>query len=160
MCEYCGCQDVEAIKQLTDEHDQIVEMMGAVRAADRRDDLPAMIALSAQLVAALRPHSRIEEEGLFPTMADVFPDHVAALEAEHRVIESVFAAAGDGRAAADPTWRHRVQATLELLREHILKEQDGVFPAALATLTSDEWDTLDALRRTVESLDVRVASDG
>lgn len=32
----------------------------------------------------------------------------------------------------DPAWPSRLTEILQLLREHILKEQDGVFPAALA----------------------------
>jgi hemerythrin-like domain-containing protein len=39
----------------------------------------------------------------------------------------------------------------ELLREHILKEQDGVFPAALAALSPEEWDAVDAVRSRVGS---------
>lgn len=33
-----------------------------------------------------------------------------------------------------------------MLREHILKEQDGVFPAALATLGTEEWEAVDKVR--------------
>jgi hemerythrin-like domain-containing protein len=33
-----------------------------------------------------------------------------------------------------------------MLREHIIKEQDGVFPAALATLSAEQWDQVDAAR--------------
>lgn len=33
------------------------------------------------------------------------------------------------------------------------QEQDGVFPAALSTLTSSQWDTLDALRLSGTSVD-------
>jgi hypothetical protein len=33
-----------------------------------------------------------------------------------------------------------------VLREHIFKEQDGVFPAALATLSTADWEAADALR--------------
>lgn len=33
-----------------------------------------------------------------------------------------------------------------MLREHILKEQDGVFPAALSTLSNLQWDRLRKIR--------------
>jgi hypothetical protein len=36
-----------------------------------------------------------------------------------------------------------------LLREHIFKEQDGVFPAALATLGADDWEAAEAVRSRV-----------
>ena len=35
---------------------------------------------------------------------------------------------------------------LFLLREHILKEQDGFFPAALAALDSDQWERIEGVR--------------
>ena len=58
--------------------------------------------------------------------AQEFPEHVDALEREHRVIEDVLAEAGDGT-PTDPSWPTRLLSALELLRDHILKEQDGVF---------------------------------
>jgi hypothetical protein len=42
--------------------------------------------------------------------------------------------------------------TLEMLREHILKEQDGVFPAALAGLRNEDWQAVDAVRARVGSI--------
>jgi len=33
-----------------------------------------------------------------------------------------------------------------MLREHILKEQDGVFPAALGALDADQWERIEGLR--------------
>ena len=41
--------------------------------------------------------------------------------------------------------------TLTDLREHILREQDGVFPAALVSLDNDQWDALAAARARVAS---------
>ncbi|CAM5297724.1 hemerythrin domain-containing protein [Streptomyces hirsutus] len=35
---------------------------------------------------------------------------------------------------------------MELLRDHILKEQDGVFPAALSVLSTEQWAAVDAVR--------------
>ncbi|MGW6793747.1 hypothetical protein [Streptomyces chartreusis] len=36
-----------------------------------------------------------------------------------------------------------------LLRDHIPKEQDGVFPAALASLSTGEWEAVEAARAAV-----------
>ncbi|MEU4262783.1 hypothetical protein ACYCCF_29645 [Streptomyces argenteolus] len=47
---------------------------------------------------------------------------------------------------ADPTWPGRLLDVVTLLREHILKEQDGVFPAALATLSTEQWEAVEAVR--------------
>jgi hemerythrin-like domain-containing protein len=75
---------------------------------------------------------------------------VAVLHAEHRRIEAVLGEAAQGT-PADPSWPDRLVDTAELLREHILKEQDGVFPAALAGLSPEQWDAVDAVRARVGS---------
>ena len=49
----------------------------------------------------------------------------------------------------DPTWPARLLRTLHALREHILKEQDGVFPAALGALGSEEWERIEGIRARV-----------
>jgi hypothetical protein len=76
---------------------------------------------------------------------------VNALEAEHRRIEAVLGEAAHGT-PADPTWPQRLVDTLDALRGHILKEQDGVFPAALTTLGAADWEVIDAVRARVGTL--------
>ncbi|MFP8883050.1 hemerythrin domain-containing protein [Streptomyces mangrovi] len=145
MCEYCGCQSLEAIDELTREHDTVVNMIGEVRAARSDGDLPRMARAARSIAAVLGPHTEVEEHGLFPAMRQEFPDHIAALEDEHRRIESVLAEA-EGGAPADPDWPQRLWEALETLREHILKEQDGVFPAALSVLDTEDWEAVAAAR--------------
>jgi hypothetical protein len=60
-------------------------------------------------------------------------------------VERALAEADTG-VPADPSWPNRLREVLFLLREHILKEQDGVFPAALASLDGDQWARVDAVR--------------
>ncbi|WP_433386063.1 hemerythrin domain-containing protein [Micromonospora sp. KLBMP9576] len=84
MCEYCGCQAVTAINELTREHDLVVNMIGEVRSAYAADDTDRMAALARGIAAVLAPHTEVEKHGLFPLLTDEFPDQVAALEAEHR----------------------------------------------------------------------------
>jgi hemerythrin-like domain-containing protein len=151
MCEYCGCQAVTAIDELTREHDHVVNLIGDVRAAHTASDTARMAELARQITSVLGPHTQVEEHGLFPALAADFPDHVAALEADHRRIEAVLGEAATGT-PADPTWPGRLTDTLDRLRDHILKEQDGVFPAALANLGAAEWDTIDAIRARVGTL--------
>jgi hemerythrin-like domain-containing protein len=145
MCEYCGCQQIAAIAELTREHDAVVTLVGQIRIAlpgQRPDDV---VTSCQQILAILAPHTVVEEEGLFPEMASEFPDHIEVLRSEHREIEKVL-----GEAAHDfpddPTWPARLEGALFLLREHILKEQDGVFPAALAALDADQWERIEAVR--------------
>jgi hypothetical protein len=66
----------------------------------------------------------------------------------------VEAALGEATAGtpADPAWSAWFAEALALLREHILKEQDGVFPAALATLRAADWKAAEAVRSRVGGL--------
>ncbi|SDT80160.1 hemerythrin domain-containing protein [Actinoplanes derwentensis] len=148
MCEYCGCQAITAIDDLTREHDLVVNLIGEVRGAHAATDNARMAELACRITAVLEPHTQVEEHGLFPALAADFPDHVTALLADHRHIEAVLGEAAHGT-PTDPTWPGLLIATLELLREHILKEQDGVFPAALANLNPDDWDAVDTIRAKV-----------
>ncbi|GAA0706514.1 hemerythrin domain-containing protein [Dactylosporangium roseum] len=151
MCEYCGCNALDAIADLTREHDLVVNLTGDVRAAHAAGDVARMSELARRIAAILGPHTQVEEHGLFPALAGDFPDHVTALAAEHRVVEAVLGEASGGT-PPDRDWPGRLLDALEVLREHILKEQDGVFPAALATLRPDDWDAVDAVRARVGTL--------
>jgi hypothetical protein len=148
MCEYCGCQALDAIAELTREHDEVVGLISRVRTANAAGDLREMAALAGQISAVLGPHTTVEEQGLFPPLTDEFPDHVANLEAEHRQIEAVLAEAAGGP-PADTTWPARFLDALRVLRDHILAEQDGVFPAALTRLATEDWAAVDAVRARV-----------
>ncbi|MBC7269681.1 MAG: hemerythrin domain-containing protein [Streptomyces sp.] len=150
MCEYCGCQSLTTIDELTQEHDTVVRLIAQVRDAHRFGHIARMAELARHITEVLVPHTQVEEGGLFPAMAVEFPEQIAALEAEHRRIEAVLAEA-EGSFLADPTWPGRLIDTLDLLREHILKEQDGVFPAALAFLDPEQWEAVEAVRARVGS---------
>ncbi|MEO8556914.1 MAG: hemerythrin domain-containing protein [Actinomycetota bacterium] len=148
MCEYCGCQQITTIAELTREHDAAVELVGRIQTDLRGQHLEEVASRCQQILDILAPHTVVEEEGLFPEMTDAFPDHVAVLRSEHREVEKVLGEAADGL-PDDPTWPDRLTDVLQLLREHILKEQDGMFPAALAALDSDQWERIEALRAKV-----------
>lgn len=146
MCEYCGCQSLASIEELTREHDEVVRLISHLRLAQRAGDVAGMAQHARGIAAVLGPHTQVEEHGLFPAMAGDFPDQIAALEAEHRRIEAVLAEAADGVTPSDPTWPDRLVEAMAMLRDHILKEQDGVFPAALAHLSTEEWEAVEAVR--------------
>ena len=151
MCEYCGCQAVAAIDDLTREHELVIDLMSDIRAAYAAADADRMAHLARRAAAILAPHTQVEEHGLFPALVGEFPEPVAALEAEHRRIETVLAEAAD-TTPTDPAWPRRLLDSLDLLRDHILKEQDGVFPAALAMLSTADWEAIDAVRAKVGTL--------
>ncbi|MEU2896496.1 hemerythrin domain-containing protein [Streptomyces sp. NPDC006967] len=145
MCEYCGCQSLTTIDELTREHDEVVNLISHVRDARRDGDTDRMAELARRIGEVLEPHTEVEEHGLFPALADDFPEQMAALEEEHRLVESVLAEAAAGT-PRDADWPERLIRTLDLLRLHILKEQDGVFPAALAALSTEQWEAVEAVR--------------
>ncbi|WP_334314307.1 hemerythrin domain-containing protein [Streptomyces gilvifuscus] len=136
---------MRAIDELTHEHGEVVTLISHVRDARRDGDAAGMAELARRITAVLLPHTQVEEHGLFPAMAMEYPDHIAALEAEHRRIEAVLSEAADG-VPADSAWPDRLLEMLNLLRNHILKEQDGVFPASLATLSTEQWEAVEAVR--------------
>jgi hemerythrin-like domain-containing protein len=146
MCEYCGCQALESIDELTQEHEEVVRLISRLRRAHQDGDATRMAKVAREVARVLGPHTQVEEHGLFPALAGEFPDQIAALEAEHRHIEAVLAEAADGATPSDPTWPDRLKDALAMLRDHILKEQDGVFPAALANLSIEEWEAVEATR--------------
>ncbi|MEU0221780.1 hemerythrin domain-containing protein [Streptomyces sp. NPDC006265] len=146
MCEYCGCQALETIDELTQEHDVVVRLISHLRPAHQEGGVIRMAEVAREIARVLGPHTQVEEHGLFPALAGDFPDQIAALEAEHRRIEAVLADAADGATPSDPTWPDRLMEAMALLRDHILKEQDGVFPAALANLSTEEWEAVEATR--------------
>jgi hemerythrin-like domain-containing protein len=150
MCEYCGCQQIAVIDELTREHEAVVSTIGEVRRALDAGSVGAAAEACRRMSALLGPHTVVEEDGLFPYMAPDFPEHVDVLREEHRSIDAVLREAADGT-PEDPTWPDRLQRTLHDLREHILKEQDGVFPAALGVLDGEEWERIEDLRAHVGS---------
>jgi hemerythrin-like domain-containing protein len=145
MCEYCGCQEIAVIGELTREHDAVVALISRIKSSLADQHLEDVAETCRQISSLLAPHTLVEEQGLFPEMTEDFPDHIEVLRSEHRKIENTLDEAVGG-APDDPTWPDRLLGVLHLLREHILKEQDGVFPAALAALDADQWDRIESVR--------------
>ncbi|NLT54086.1 MAG: hemerythrin domain-containing protein [Actinomycetales bacterium] len=151
MCQYCGCQSTASVALLTAEHDAAVDLAGDIRRALADGDLPTAARRARRLHLLLGPHTAVEEDGLFPAMAGDFPEHVSRLREEHQEIQTPLAEAEESvpGAPVDPTWPTRLVRALDLLEEHVLTEQDGVFPAALAVLDPEQWARVDDIRSQV-----------
>jgi hemerythrin-like domain-containing protein len=148
VCEYCGCQQIATIAELTREHDAVDALGDQIQHAlsgQRHDEVATGC---RRILAVLAPHMVVEEEGLFSDMAYDFPDPIGDLRSEHREIEKVLGEAAGGF-PRDPTWPDRLVNVLYLLREHIRKEQDGVFPAAQVALDAFQWERIEAVRAKV-----------
>lgn len=137
MCSYCGCRNIPLIAQLTRQHEDITNSTTALRAAARNDDRPGAAAAVGALGLLMHPHTHLEEHGLFAEMRkdDSFTEHIDSLCAEHQDIDKL----SEAVAAGDLS---RVGPLLTLLANHIDREENGVFPAALAALDNEQWDRL------------------
>jgi hemerythrin-like domain-containing protein len=145
MCEYCGCQEIPAIAELTREHDRLRDLGRDLVNAAARGDADAARRSARAMQAVLAVHTRVEEQALFPAMAWEFAGHMNELITEHRAADAVLESLASGSGGAQ--WPAQARGVVEMLFEHILKEQDGVFPAALSVLTPEEWDVLTVVRQ-------------
>ncbi|MCW2715220.1 MAG: hemerythrin cation-binding protein [Frankiales bacterium] len=148
MCEYCGCQAIRSLDELTREHDAALDEIRAGREAAATGDHQAAVRVALRLLELLGPHTAVEEQALFPAMAREHPAHVAVLAQEHGQIHLALTDTAAGRSDGPP-WRPSLTAALDVLREHIIKEQDGLFPAALAALSTGEWEAVEHVRSRV-----------
>jgi Hemerythrin HHE cation binding domain len=135
VCSYCGCRSITVIGRFSAEHETIINATGVLRSVAGTGD-PAATSAAAQLLAGLLgPHTGSEERSLFAELRldPEFTDHVDGLCAEHRDIDVRLAAVAGG----DPAG---VVALENLLRRHIDKEENGLFPAAAIALGGPAWE--------------------
>ena len=125
------------IAQLNAEHDAIVNSSYALEIAYRDQDVEAARMACKELGALLHPHTRREENGLFAEMKkdELFTEHVASLCAEHTELDIDLNAIETGDLASIPKM-------ITLLNNHIDREENGLFPAALAFMDDTQWDTI------------------
>ena len=138
MCHYCGCHDMPLIRDYVAEHERVTGLADdIVRAIDRDDLEQARIAMS-RMAGELESHWQGEENGIFAVMASQaeYADHIVPLVSEHRELAELLASAD----VSDPVDQQRIRDAVPELREHISKEEDGLFPASLTALTGSDWD--------------------
>lgn len=149
-----------AIKELMDDHQVILRMLGVLRGMCLRLDKDESVA-PADLESALDfiktfadyAHHGKEEDLLFPAMAEAgFPSEggpVAVMLMEHRMGREFVAAlglaarrlkAGEKGAAQDVS--RQASGYAELLVNHIFKEDNILYPLALEALSDAVWQEL------------------
>jgi hemerythrin-like domain-containing protein len=148
MCQNCGCLANTLINELTEEHDRVVELIRSAGEHQKAGRGAEAISDCHRISAILAPHTIVEEAGLFRELFDEFPGQLAELIDEHRQIEQVMAEAAEApdTLLKDPSWPGRLHTALAQLREHILKEQDGIFPAAVIALDGEQWERVQIVR--------------
>lgn len=125
------------IAMLNAEHDAIVNASHALQTALREQD-PHLAREGSETVAALlHPHTQREQLGVFAEMKldPQFTEHIESLCAEHDELDQLLGNIGRGQLTLIP-------ATLTLLNNHINREENGLFPAALTFLEDEQWDRI------------------
>ncbi len=84
-----------------------------------------------------------------PMQASAYLGDLGGLPKRRSLVLLDLRGTGESGTPADPAWPARLAEALALLREHIFKEQDGVFPEALATLGGADWEAAEAVRSRV-----------
>ena len=141
MCEYCGCRGVAPIAELMDEHSALVDQAQDVRQALSSEDPATAMSRLIALVAHLDRHVQREEEGIFRAMRGTgeFVDEVDELESEHRD----FAATIAGLDVGSPNFGPTVTRLLDDLDQHVEREDLGIFPVSVVTLSANGWAIVD-----------------
>ena len=140
MCGYCGCQSITVVGRLMAEHEEIVNLTGPLRRAVAAGDRPAVRAALDHLEAHLHPHTRAEEVGIFAVLrrSPDFTAHVDRLCAEHASLDALAERIREGEFDLVDQFVHD-------LREHIDREENGLFPAAAIELDGPDWSEVEAL---------------
>ena len=121
-------------RQLSDEHEEILNAVGSLRRAASTGDASGTCALVGKLSALLDRHSAFEERGVFAELKTdpEFAAHVDSLAADHHRVHELLSmvASGDLGAAAEAE---------RALRRHVDREENGLFPAAAVSLDGSAW---------------------
>ena len=141
MCGHCGCQGVDAVGELREEHAALLDAAHDVRRALVAGDRVAASDHLTRMVGDLVRHVAREEQGIFTALRDQgdFADEVEALEGEHLALDAAVASLDPG----SPDFEPRVLGLLEELDAHIEREDLGIFPVSVVTLGAAGWATVD-----------------
>ncbi|MFE3188289.1 hemerythrin domain-containing protein [Nocardia sp. NPDC059240] len=134
------------IKEFIAEHEAVYNLSGEIRRALERGDIATARTDLVEIQRQLLEHWAGEEQGLFAVMRQdpECADYIEALEAEHHGMAAELSTAD----LTTPEGRQQVSASLDTLWPHIEKEEDGLFPMSLTTLSGEQWNTaIDAWER-------------
>lgn len=140
MCSYCGCESVEVVGRFMSEHVDIINATGDLRRATEAGERAVVRDAVATVRALLDPHAEAEEAGLFTVLAEdaEFTDHVRGLCREHVALHQLLDRVDAGSHTLFPVFE-------KMLRAHIDREENGLFPAAAIAFAGPEWERVAAL---------------
>ena len=140
MCDYCECRSRPQIAVLSADHDTLVELLDELGVWVAADDRPHARHVLSRLHNLLHDHAGREERGVFAQLRREVRDeaYVAMFERDHEVLHGLLdACAGD-------EWQRPARELIVVLREHILREETDLFPAAHQMLEPEHWSAVDA----------------
>ncbi len=126
------------IRDYVAEHDHVLNLLDAALRAIGGEDLEAAASRVREARETLGRHWTGEENGIFKVMAareEEYADYVAPLVVEHRELEQLLLQLD----VEDPADQQSLRVAYADLREHISREEDGLFPASLTALSADDW---------------------
>jgi hemerythrin-like domain-containing protein len=137
------------IDRFSSEHDVFIMQLSVIETLTRSGaEVASVVAAIRTLAAPLLAHAQNEERALFPDLAPSLGGEggpLAVLTEEHRVLHGQL-----DRLTADPPRLELEQvldAFLHLLRGHIEKEEDILFPAAARLIDDTRLERLDRQMR-------------
>lgn len=157
MCFYCGCRDIPLIKEFIAEHETTLELAGEAAEALREGAVLRARGRLDVMARQLEAHWRGEEDGLFAAMRQdpQYVEYLDELVTDHDRLRALLGEA-DPAVGLD---RARLLAAFDELRLHIAKEEDGLFPASLTTLSGEQWDASMAAWRRAHPDDASLDED-
>ncbi len=140
MCSYCGCESITVIGRFMEEHVAIINALGDLRQACAGAEPGTVHRAVAVCRDLLEPHARAEEVGLFSVLAEdeEFTAQVDGLCGEHALLHQLLDRVGAGSHTDLP-------ALERMLRAHIDREENGLFPAAAIGLDGPDWERVVAI---------------
>ncbi len=151
MCDYCDCRSHPQIAALSDDHERLLALLSELAAAVDGDHQDTAAELVIELAELLEPHATREERGVFTQLRSIILDdaYVAMFEQDHDAVHRLL------RECAGDDWRRPANELVHVLREHILREETDLFPAAHQMLAPPQWTAVDAAVSLVSTQDLR-----
>jgi hypothetical protein len=136
MCDYCDCRSQPEIAALSGDHEQLLSMTASLRRTLEAGH-PVDGRQIGELAELLLPHAEREQLGLFAALRDVGvgPDYVGRFEDDHHRIDDLLVSAAHERNA--------LRTLIDLVEDHIFREETDMFPAARQLLDPEHWDAVD-----------------
>lgn len=138
VCDYCGCREVPAVRDLMSEHRRLQDEADHLRRTLAAGDRAEVASRWDSFVSHLARHVAREENGIFAALRKQgdYAEEVDDLEDEHRWLDAAVA----GLDPDSPGLDADLARLFDGLAAHIQREDLGVFPVSVVTLGAEGWD--------------------